>query len=77
MTGENIRAFKLFLRAAEAGHSEAQNNLVNAIAGAKASRKIMWRPLNGIAKLMNKETQMRNTILVGAMPKAKASRKIM
>ena len=27
MTEENIRAFKLFLRAAEAGHGEAQNYL--------------------------------------------------
>ena len=39
MTEENIRAFKLFLRAAEAGHSEAQYYLGCAIASAKGCHK--------------------------------------
>ena len=55
MTDENIRAFKLFFRAAEAGHSEAQfcfGCLLSFLA--KAFLKIMLKRSSGIAKLLNK-----------------------
>ena len=75
MTEENIRAFKLFLRAAEAGHSEAQDYLGWCYNNGQGVPQDYVEAVKWFRKAADEGTRMRKTLLVIAIAGAEESRR--